>query len=66
MKPQAGFTDVDVYKVKFQWLPNYDERNPQAPTYGYNKAEIATYFDRLVNDFTDLGGPVHAGNRPMI
>lgn len=56
MKPQAGFTDVDVYKVKFQWLPNYDERNPQAPTYGYNKAEIATYFDRLVNDFTDLGG----------
>ncbi|MBP3655731.1 MAG: FAD-binding protein [Clostridia bacterium] len=56
MKPQAGFTEVDVYKVKFQWLPNFDERNPMAPTYGYNKAEIATYFDRLVNDFTALGG----------
>ena len=56
MKPQAGFTEADVYKVKFQWLPNYDERNPYAPTYGYNKAEIATYFDRLVDDFTALGG----------
>lgn len=56
MKPQAGFTDVDVYKVKFQWLPNFDERNPYAPTYGYNKAEIATYFDRLIDDFTALGG----------
>ncbi|MDO5376892.1 MAG: FAD-dependent oxidoreductase [Clostridia bacterium] len=56
MKPQAGFTDVDVYKVKFQWLPNYDERNPTAPTYGYNKAEIATYFDRLIADYTALGG----------
>lgn len=56
MKPQAGFTDVDVYKVKFQWLPNFDERNPMAPTYGYNKAEIATYFDRLIADYTALGG----------
>ena len=42
MKPQAGFTEVDVYKVKFQWLPNFDERTPYAPTSGYNKAEIAT------------------------
>lgn len=56
MKPQAGFTDVDVYKVKFQWLPNFDERNPMAPTFGYNKAEIATYFDRLITDYTALGG----------
>lgn len=56
MKPQAGFTPTDVYKVKFQWLPNFDERNPMAPTYGYNKAEIATYFDRLVADYTALGG----------
>lgn len=56
MKPQAGFTATDVYKVKFQWLPNFDERNPQAPTYGYNKAEIATYFDRLIADYTALGG----------
>lgn len=55
-EPQAGFTDVDVYKVKFQWYPNKDERTPGAPTYGYNKAEIATYFDRLVDDFTALGG----------
>ncbi len=54
--PQAGFTDVDVYKVKFQWLPNKSEENPGAPTYGYNKGEIATYFDRLVSDFTELGG----------
>lgn len=56
MKPQAGFTPTDVYKVKFQWLPNFDERNPMAPTYGYNKAEIATYFDRLIADYTALGG----------
>lgn len=56
MKPQAGFTPTDVYKVKFQWLPNFDERNPMAPTYGYNKSEIAGYFDRLVDDYTKLGG----------
>lgn len=55
-EPQAGFTEVDVYKVKFQWLPNKSEENPMAPTYGYNKAEIATYFDRLVSDYTELGG----------
>ena len=55
-EPQAGFTPTDVYKVKFQWYPNKDERTPGAPTYGYNKAEIATYFDRLIKDFTDLGG----------
>ena len=55
-EPQAGFTETDVYKVKFQWYPNKDERTPGAPTYGYNKAEIASYFDRLVKDFTDLGG----------
>ena len=55
-KPQRGFTETDVYDVKFQWYPNFDERNPMAPTYGYNKAEIATYFDRLVSDFTALGG----------
>ena len=56
MKPQAGFTPTDVYKVKFQWYPNFDERNPMAPTYGYNKGEIATYFDRLIADYTELGG----------
>ena len=55
-EPQAGFTEADVYKVKFQWYPNKDERTPGAPTYGYNKAEIATYFDRLISDFTGLGG----------
>lgn len=55
-EPQAGFTPEDVYKVKFQWLPNKSEENPMAPTYGYNKAEIATYFDRLVDDYTALGG----------
>ncbi len=54
--PQAGFTPTDVYKVKFQWLPNKDERNPMAPTYGYNKAEIAAYFDRFIADYTALGG----------
>ena len=56
LEPQAGFTEADTYRVKFQWLPNKDERTPGAPTYGYNKAEIATYFDRLVKDFTNLGG----------
>ena len=55
-EPQAGFTETYVYKVKFQWYPNKDERTPGAPTYGYNKAEIASYFDRLVSDFTSLGG----------
>lgn len=55
-EPQAGFTEADVYKVKFQWLPNKSEQNPMAPTYGYNKGEIATYFDRLVSDYTELGG----------
>ena len=54
--PQAGFTDVDVYRVKFQWLPNKSDAHPGAPTHGYNKAEIASYFDRLVDDFTALGG----------
>lgn len=55
-EPQAGFTPADVYKVKFQWLPNKSEQNPFAPTYGYNKGEIARYFDRLVEDYTKLGG----------
>ena len=55
-EPQAGFTPTDIYKVKFQWYPNKDERTPYAPTYGYNKAEIASYFDRLIDDFSALGG----------
>ena len=54
--PQAGFTEVDTYRVKFQWLPNKSDAHPGAPTYGYNKDAIATYFDRLVADYTALGG----------
>lgn len=55
-EPKPGFTPQDWYKVKFQWYPNKDPNHPDAPTYGYNKREIASYFDRLVKDFTDLGG----------
>ncbi|WP_020613025.1 FAD-binding protein [Sediminispirochaeta bajacaliforniensis] len=52
--PKVGFTPADVYKVKFQWYPN---TNPDVPgVFGANKAEIAADFDKLVSDFTALGG----------
>lgn len=54
--PKPGFTPQDWYKVKFQWYPNTSPEHPGAPTHGYNKREIASYFDRLVDDFTALGG----------
>lgn len=54
--PKPGFTPQDWYKVKFQWYPNTSPDHPNAPTYGYNKREIASYFDKLVEDFTALGG----------
>ncbi len=54
--PKPGFTPQDWYKVKFQWYPNSSDEHPFAPVLGYNKREIASYFDKLVNDFTDLGG----------
>lgn len=54
--PKPGFTPEDWYKVKFQWYPNTSPEHPGAPTHGYNKREIASYFDNLVEDFTDLGG----------
>ena len=54
--PKPGFTPQDWYKVKFQWYPNTHPDHPDAPTHGYNKREIASYFDKLVKDFTDLGG----------
>lgn len=51
--PKPGFTPQDWYKVKFQWYPNKAE---DSPFIGYNKREIASYFDKLVEDFTALGG----------
>ena len=54
--PKPGFTPQDWYKVKFQWYPNVSPENPQAPVYGANKREIASYFDSLVKSYTDLGG----------
>ncbi len=54
--PKPGFTPADWYKVKFQWYPNTSPEHPNAPTYGYNKREIASYFDKLVEDYTNLGG----------
>ena len=55
-EPKPGFTPADWYKVKFQWYPNSSPEHPGAPILGYNKREIASYFDKLVKDFTDLGG----------
>ena len=54
--PKPGFTPQDWYKVKFQWFPNSSPDHPFAPVLGYNKREIASYFDKLVEDFTKLGG----------
>ena len=54
--PKPGFTPADWYKVKFQWYPNIPAEHPDAPTHGYNKREIASYFDKLVEDYTNLGG----------
>ena len=54
--PKPGFTPADWYKVKFQWYPNKSETHPDAPVLGYNKREIASYFDNLVEDFKALGG----------
>jgi len=53
--PKVGFTPADVYKVKFQWYPNFDPNMPGA-VFGANKAEIAANFDKLVSEFTALGG----------
>lgn len=52
--PKTGFTPADVYKVKFQWYPNTDP-NVEG-VFGANKSEIAADFDKLVSDFTALGG----------
>lgn len=54
-KPQRGFTPTDVYDVKFQWWPNVNEDAP-GMMFGANKDYIASYFDMLVADFTELGG----------
>lgn len=51
---QAGFTEEDWYKVKFQWYPNTKEGETRV--FGANKVEIAADFDSLINDFTDAGG----------
>ncbi len=51
---QAGFTESDWYKVKFQWYPNTKEGDSRV--FGANKAEIAADFDSLINDYTKAGG----------
>jgi uncharacterized protein with FMN-binding domain len=54
--PKPGFTPADWYKVKFQWYPNSHPDFPGAPMLGINKRDIASYFDNLIEEFTDLGG----------
>lgn len=51
---QAGFTEEDWYKVKFQWYPNTKEGETRV--FGANKAEIAADFDSLIDDYTAAGG----------
>lgn len=50
---KVGFTESDIYPVKFQWYPN---TTPTNPMFGANKVWIARFFDMLVNDYTALGG----------
>lgn len=54
--PKTGFTPADVYKVKFQWMPNTSDKLPEGSVFGANKSEIAANFDKLVDSFTQLGG----------
>ncbi|MGB3933003.1 MAG: FAD-binding protein [bacterium] len=45
--PKRGFTEEDIYEVKYQYLPN--DR-------GNNKDVIGQYYDRIYADYTALGG----------
>jgi len=57
-KPQAGFDEIAIYPVKFQFLPNMPKEGETVASmlYGANKAEIQGYFDSLVKKFEDNGG----------
>lgn len=46
-EPVTGFTETDIYQVKFQWMPN-DRWN--------NKDVIGTYFDSMWGEFEEKGG----------
>jgi fumarate reductase flavoprotein subunit len=46
-EPFKGFTDADVYRVKYQYIPNGT---------WVNRVEIAGYYDRIYADYTRLGG----------
>ncbi|NMA65064.1 MAG: FAD-binding protein [Clostridiaceae bacterium] len=46
--PKRGFTEADIYEVKYQYLPNDT---------GTKEYDITnTYFEGLVSDYIDLGG----------
>lgn len=46
--PKRGFTEADIYEVKYQYLPNDTGTKEYAIT--------NTYFEGLVEDYVDLGG----------
>jgi len=46
--PKRGFTEADIYEVKYQYLPNDTGTKEYAIT--------NTYFEGLVADYVDLGG----------
>lgn len=46
--PKRGFTEADVYEVKYQYLPNDTGTKEYAKTY--------SYFEGIMNDYTELGG----------
>jgi len=45
--PKRGFTETDIYDVKYQFMPNET---------GANKEAIGTYYDSIYKDYTELGG----------
>lgn len=46
--PKRGFTEADVYEVKYQYLPNDTGTKEYAKTY--------SYFEGIMDDYTELGG----------
>lgn len=46
--PKRGFTEADVYEVKYQYLPNDTGTKEYAKTY--------SYFEGIMEDYTELGG----------
>ena len=53
--PKRGFTEEDIYEVKYQYLPN--DR-------GNNKDVIGQYYDRIYADYTALGGEYMLKRKP--